>query len=255
MQVVRNIGHIKEQRRAGRRMTAFGFTALALAFVMVFWQRQQPALILVSYALMLFGYIFFSAGIQTVGKYVSNKSKKRSDEYLDKAMERLSDRYTIIHYAKLGKRVVDHLLVHNNGVLVLTVREVDGKINVNGRRWRRQGNLLRRFLNYGAPQLGNPTLDNEADVTAVKETLGAAGLPQQVEGAVVFTHPQAEVSGDSPLDVLGIDEVADHARQLANSDEFPTLTAKDRLAIVATLSSGSELEQATARPERRKRAA
>ena len=89
----------------------------------------------------------------------------------------------------------------------------------------------------------------------MREVLRAAGLPDQVEGAVVFTHPQAEVTGDAPLDVLAIDDLAEHVRLLASNGEYPSLAPKDRLAIIDALSSGSELEQVTARPERRKRAA
>lgn len=255
MQVVRNIGHIKDQQRRGRVFTAVGFVGLAAAFILVWWQRDVPALVLVAYALMLGGFVFFNMGLQTMGKFLSNERKRRPDQQIDKTLERLNDRYTIIHYAQVGKRNVDHLIVHNGGVLVLTVREVAGKIIVDGRRWRKGGNPLGRFLNYSGPQLGNPSADNEADVAAVRSTLEEAGLPDTVEGAIVFTNPLAEVSGSAPIDVVGIDELLDHVRTLANDRERPALAAKDRLAIVEALSQGRELEQATQRAERRKKAA
>jgi 8-oxo-dGTP pyrophosphatase MutT (NUDIX family) len=255
MQVVRNIGYVKEQQRRGRRFTVIGFVGLAAAFVLVLWQQQFPMLILIAYALMLFGFIFFNIGLQTMGKFLSNERKKRADQQIDRALERLNDRYTVIHYAQLGKRVVDHIVVHTGGVLVLTVREVGGKIIVNDRRWRRGGNPLGRLFNYSGPQLGNPSLDNELAVAATREALEEAGLADRVEGAIVFTSPLAEVSGSAPIDVLGIDELLDHVRTLANDRERPPLTAKERLAIIETLSQGTEFEQATPRAERRKRAA
>lgn len=255
MQIVRNVGHIKSQQRRGRIFTAIGFVGLASAFILVWWQRNYPTLVLAAYALMLIGFVFFNIGLQTMGKFVSNERKKRPDQQVDKALERLNDRYTAIHYAQLGKRAVEHMVVHNGGVLVLTLREVSGKIIVNERRWRKGGNPLGRLFNYSAPQLGNPSLDNEGDVAAVREALTAAGLEDRVEGAVVFTSPLAEVSGSAPIDVLGIDEVLDHVRTLANDRERPALTAKERLAVVEALSQGQEMEQATPRLERRKRAA
>ena len=88
MQIVRNIGHIKEQQRPGGFLTAVGFMGLAAAFVLVWWQRDAPTLILVAYALMLVGFVFFNMGLQKVSKFVSNERKKRPDEQVDKALER-----------------------------------------------------------------------------------------------------------------------------------------------------------------------
>ena len=117
-------------------------------------------------------------------------------------------------------------------------------------------NPLGRLFNYSAPQLGNPSIDNENDVNAVRGLLEGQGLPAEaVEGAVVFTSPLAEVSGEAPIDVLGIDELLEHLRALSNDRERQPLSAKDRTAIVAALSQGKELEQPAGRVERRKRAA
>jgi hypothetical protein len=255
MQIVRNVGYIKDQQKAGRLLTAVGFVGLAAAFILVWWQRNYPTLIIAAYALMLVGFVFFNMGLQRVSKYVSNERKKRPDEQVDKALTRLNDRYTVIHYAQLGKRVVDHLVVHNSGIIVLTLREVTGKVIVNENRWRKGGNPLGRFFNYSAPQLGNPSLDNGNDVTAVKTMLEEAGLPDAVEGAVVFTSPLAEVSGSAPIDVLGIDDLLDHVRATSGDQERQPLNAKERTAIVAALSQGKEFEQPATRLERRKRAA
>ncbi len=255
MQIVRNIGHIKEQQRQGRLLTAVGFVGLAAAFVLVWVQRNATGMIIIAYALMLVGFIFFNMGLQRVSKFVSNERKKRPDEQIDRALARLNDRYTVIHYAQIGGRIVDHLVVHTTGIIALTVREVTGKVIVNERRWRKGGNPLGRFFNYSAPQLGNPSTDNEHDVAAVRGLLEAQGLPDSVEGAVVFTNPLAEVTGSAPIDVLGIDELLDHVRSVSNDRERQPLNAKDRAAVVAALSQGKELEQPVGRVERRKRAA
>ena len=198
MQIIRNDAHVKSQQRRGRLLTTIGFVALAGTFVMVWLQRSRPELILLAYALMLFGFIFFNMGLQIVGKFLTNDRKKRAHQLLDRALDRLNDRFAIIHYAQVGKRAGEHQIVHTGGVLVITMREIGGKIIVNERRWRRGGNPLGRFFNYSGPQLGNPSLDNEADVAAVKALLTERGLPNEVQGVVVFTNPLAEVSGSAP---------------------------------------------------------
>lgn len=255
MQLVRNIGYIKAQQRRGRIFTAIGFIGLAIAFILVWWQRNYAPLIIVAYALMIVGFLFFNMGLQTIGKFVSNERKKRPDEQVDQALTRLNDRYTVIHYAQIGKKVIDHLIVHTSGVLVLTLREVTGQIVVDGQRWRKSGNPLGRLLNYSAPQLGNPSADNDSDVDTVREALREAGLPDNVEGTIVFTSPLAEVSGESPIDVVGIDELLGHVRDVASNSEAIPLNGKERQAVVAALSQGAEMEQPASRVERRKRPA
>ena len=255
MQLVRNVGYIRAQQRRGRLLTAVGFVGLAVAFALVWLQRENAPLIVASYALMIVGFLFFNMGLQTMGKFVSNARKQRPDEQVDKALARLNDRYTAIHYAQLGKRTVDHLIVHTSGVLVLTIREVTGKIIVNDRVWRKGGNPLGRLMNYSAPQLGSPAGDNDAAVATVRETLREAGLPDDVEGAIVFTSPLAEVSGESPIDVVGIDGLLELVRDVANAEGTSPLSSRERQATVAALSQGAELEQPTPRLERRKRTA
>ena len=58
MQVVRNIGYVKQQQRRGRILTALGFIALAFAFVLV-WQKQFVTLIIASYGAMLIGFVVY----------------------------------------------------------------------------------------------------------------------------------------------------------------------------------------------------
>ena len=161
----------------------------------------------------------------------------------------------MIHYAQIGKRVVDHLVIHTGGIIVLTLREVTGKVIVNERRWRKGGNPLGRFFNYSAPQLGNPSLDNENDVAAVRAMLEEAGLPDASRGRSSSPARWRRCPASSPIDVLGIDELLEHVRAVANDRERPPLNAKERTAIVAALSQGKELEQPATRLERRKRAA
>lgn len=253
MQKVVNVGHIKEQQRRGRWLAIIGFAALAGAFLLV-WQRTRPELILVAYGAMLLGFVAFNSGLQTVAKFSSNSRKLRADQQLDKALTRLNDRYTIIHYAQLGKRVVEHLLIGNNGVLVLTVRELPGEISVKGRKWRRGGNPFGRLFNYSGPQLGNPTLENETDIAAVKAVLAEQQLPDAVDGVIVFTNPAVTVRvADSPVDVIDLDGLPDYIRTAGR--EHPPLATKERLAMVEALSQGRDLEQTTLRAERRRRAA
>lgn len=253
MQVVRDIGYIKQQQRRGRRLTILGLVALSIAFVLV-WQQGQVGLVLLAYAAMMSGWVLFTLGLQTVTKFSSNRRKLRNDQELDQALERLNDRYALVHYPALGSRRPEHLLVHQAGVLVLTVRELPGRIGVKGTKWRRLGNPFARFVNASGPQLGNPTAENRQQVELVQSYLAENDLPDAVDGVIVFTHPTVTVHvTDSPIDVVDLEGLPDYVRGLGQ--DRPPLTTKQRLSIVEALSQGQELEQATLRGERRRRAA
>lgn len=249
MQVVRNVGYIKAQQRQGRRLTVLGLLGLSVAFVVVF-QQGRPELIILAYAAMMFGFIFFNLGLQMVSKFGSNSRKPRNDQQLDRALERLNDRYTLVHYPAIDKRHPDHLLVHNTGVLVLTVRELPGQISVTGTKWRRGGSRLLRLFNYSGPQLGNPTRENEQTVALIASYLAGQGLPDETDGVIVFTHPAVTVRvTDSPVDVVDLDGLPPYIRALGR--DRPQLTAQERQAIIDALSQGENLEQTTVSAARR----
>ena len=139
---------------------------------------------------LAFGFIFFNAGMQQVARW---SRRPRTDIELDSILQRLNDRYTLIHYPELPGRRPDHVLGMPGGLLVMTVREIGGQMRVDGRRWRRLGSLLGRMFIFGGPQLGSPTDENELQVKSVREHLEAEELTAEIEGAVVFVHPNVEV--------------------------------------------------------------
>jgi hypothetical protein len=237
MRVVRNIGYIKSRRRAGRIMVALGMLILAVSLAILF---SSPGLVIFGMVLTIVGYFFFFGGLQQVARW---GRKNRNDELLDNALSRLSDRnYALIHYADFDGRRPDHILVTPARLLVITAREIGGRVRVKGRSWRKGGLMLASLFNLGGPQLGNPTLENEQQVEALREFLQAEGLPGDVEGAVVFVNPLVEVEVvETSVPVLHVTELFDYVR--APGDEV-TLSARDRDLLIEKLARGKELERA-----------
>jgi Nuclease-related domain len=257
MRVVRNIGYVKRRRRFARLSSLFGFLFLASTFPLVFLWNQSSNLVVVAYLLLFVGFILFNMGMQQLGKWSNNARHPRNDLALDARLQSLPDKYALIHYPKLGKRVVEHMLIHPGGVLVITARDYPGKVTVQGNRWRRSGLGLSRLFGFSGPQLGNPSIDTERGIGAVEEVLAAAQQEVDVTGAVVFISPMAELDVEDPgYPTMRVEDLPGYVRSL---EVDPSFRATDRDALVGLLGQGEEIElpqvKRTRRPVKVKRRA
>jgi hypothetical protein len=236
VRIVRNTGYIRQRKRGAKLMAGLGLLMLLGSWGLVIVSAN---LFLFGTIGLAFGFIFFNAGMQQVARW---SRRPRTDVELDTVLQRLNDRHTLIHYPALPGRRPDHVLVTPTGLLVMTVREIGGRMRVDGRRWRRLGSPFGRVFVFGGPQLGNPTDENELQVKAVRDLLEAEEQSAEIEGAVVFVHPDVEVEiNEATVPILHITELMDHIR--SDSGQQATLSGKDRDALVELLSRGDELER------------
>jgi len=242
MKIIRHDAYIAKRKRNAKLLALLGFLMLTGTLFLAL----NPRLILPSYLAMLFGFILFNLGMQQVGKWSRNP---RNDQALDFHLKSLPDRVTIVHYAEVGNKRIDHVLVHPGGALVITAKEIDGEIIQNKGRWRRKSAGLRRFLSFSGPQLGNPSVETESAIRALESLLAEKQFEVEVEGAIVFVHPQTELHVEEPdFPVLHADELA-HFVGAIPADV--SLTAKDREQLVALL-RGSEVVDAPVATGRRR---
>lgn len=233
MRVIRDIGHIKRRKRRARWMALVGFALLASTF----WIALYDQFLLLAYGLLLVGFVIFNNGMQQIGKW---NRPMRNDQILDRALSKLGDKFTMIHFATLGNKTIEHLLVHPQGVVVFVPREMMGGVKVKGNRWRKRGGGLRRVFGMGGPQLGNPSLEVEHAVSAVETALQEHGLDIPVDGAVVFTDPRVDIEAEAPdWPILLPAEVPRFVRDLPDAT---TLKPDERQRVVDVLSKGDSLE-------------
>ena len=251
MRVVRNIGHVKRRKRAAKWTALLGFVVLAAALALGF----VPQLFWLAYLLLFLGFVLFNVGMQQVGKW-NRGPKYRNDSLLDQKLAPFSDRYVLIHYPKLGDKVVEHLLVYPGGVMVLTARELAGEVVARGDRWRRGGAIFRRVFSISGPQLGNPSAETRRGIETVERYLNDKQFEVDVDGAVVFVNPRVILDVDEPdLPVLTIEELPDFVRDLPVDE---TIRQSEQRDLVDVLSVGDELETTartrTRRPVRKRAA-
>jgi hypothetical protein len=249
MRLVRNIGYVKKRKRFARLSSLFGFIFLAATFPLVFIWGQSSNLVVIAYVFLFLGFILFNMGMQQLGKWSNTPRHPRNDLALDAKLQLLPDKYVLIHYARLGKRVVEHLLIHPGGVLVITAKDYPGKVVVEGNRWRRKGLGLTRMFGMSGPQLGNPGIETEQGIAMVEETLKAGQLEVDVEGVIVFTSELVDLEIDEPVyPTIRLEDLPGFARSL---EIDPSLRAVDRDGLSALLGKGEELELQEVRRTRR----
>jgi len=199
--VARNLEQVQSNKRLSRLKVLAGILLFLIGAPISF--LGNLAFLLVAYTAVVIGFVLFNSGLQGIAKW---GRKVRNDQLVDQELRRLSDRYTLVHYSRIGNRTLDHVLVHETGLLVMTTKEVIGRVEVRGAKYRKPGqSMIGRFIGMGGPQLGQPPTENGLDRKALLEALAAAAernwpTDVPVDGLIVFVAPRLALNADAAAD-------------------------------------------------------
>jgi hypothetical protein len=237
MRIVRNVGHLKKKKQIARLSAFFGFLMLGSTFALIFF----PGYVGTAYILLIIGFVLFNYGMQQLGKWSNTTRHVRDDLALDAALNSFSDKFVLMHYVLIGKKIVEHLLISPAGIVVVATRDLPGVVTVEGKRWRKKSGGLTRFFMFSGPSLGSPSTDVERDIKLTIDALEAAMLEVDVFGAVVFTSEAIEIDATDPeFPTMRISHFADFIRGLPAD---PTFKTNERDALVALFGGGAKLEE------------
>ncbi len=244
MKVYRDVEYIKKRKRQATLTSIAGVALLGSAFWLASAGGQSG--VFVAYIPLLAGTIIFHLGMQQVGKW--NRAQ-RNDVILDALLKDLGERYSLIHYAKIGKRVVEHALVYPAGVLTITARDLPGRVAYREGRWRKVGQGLSRFFGMGGAFLGNPTTDTAADVQAMSGFLAKEQLQADIDGVVTFLNPKVTLDVSEPeFPVTNGDGLKPY---IATLPADSGLSSGERQRIVELLTRDGAFEAPPVAPSRR----
>jgi hypothetical protein len=241
VQILRDAGRIKAQRRQARWLTAAGIALLAGVLIVSnvmsgLASEALPVWIVLSYGGLIAGFVCFNAGLQGLTKWSEAPNRPRRDRVIDNHLRRLNDRYALFHYVTLDKRVYDHIVVHPGGVTVLISRDNFGPISYTGGRWRKSASLVARIFNFAGPPIGNPHAEAASQAQGVQEFLHAQGITAEVDSAIVFTSPRVVLTVDESA--IPIRRVEDLPGLLREKAATPLLQGGQRLQVVKLLTAG-----------------
>ena len=244
MKVYRDVEYIKKRKRLATLTAVIGVALLGSAFWLASKGGQSG--VFVAYIPLLAGTIIFHLGMQQVGKW--NRAQ-RNDVVLDALLKDLGERYALVHYARVGKRTIEHALVYPGGVLTITARDLPGGVAYRGGRWRKVGQGISRFFGMGGAFLGNPTADTAADIAAVKSLLVEEHATVDVDGVVAFLNPKVTLDVVEPdFPVTNADGLKPYIASLSADAGLPSV---DRQRIVELLTRDGAFEVPQAVPTRR----
>jgi hypothetical protein len=243
MRIIRHSSYIQQRKRRARWLALIGFAVLTSTLFIAL----NPAMLLPAYVAMLLGFITFNIGMQQIGRWSRNP---RNDQLIDRHLDKLGDRYIVIHYPPLENKRLDHLLIYPGGALVINAKEIDGEVMVKGNRWKRKVKGLRRFLSFSGPQLGQPGVETDNAIALAEDFLQKHQMEIDVNGIVVFLHPITELEVEDPeYPVLHGDELASFVSSLEPDESF---TRAERDTLIELLSKGADVHAPVTSSSRRR---
>ena len=251
MKVYRDLAYVQKRKRTATLASVAGVALLGSAFWLASGGGESG--VFFAYIPLLAGTILFHLGMQQVGKW--NRAQ-RNDVILDALLKDLGDRYTLIHFARLGKRTIEHALVFPGGVLTITARDLAGAVAYQNGRWRKVRQGISRFFGMGGAFLGNPAADAAADVKAVSEFLTQEQMQVDVDGVIAFINPRITLDVAEPDYPVTNGEGLRPFIQTLPAD--PSLQTADRQRLVELLTREGAFEAPpvvqTRRPVKRRAA-
>lgn len=236
MRVVRNEEFLKKRTQFTQRGSLVGMGLLLVSLVLS--TRNQPQLTLISWGLLLVGFVVAMISVQMGNRYVR---PPRPDTVLDKVLKGLDSRFVAYHYFYPA----EHLLLTPSGLVAIQMQEQRGRISVRGKRWRHGTFLqwLRMFI--GESPLGNPGAELRRTMAATAKALSDMGdevsaLP--LEGLVVFYSEKAQLTVEDPeCTVITAEQLKAKLREMA--DAHPALPSRSHKAAAAALAGQAPLEE------------
>ncbi|HYP41640.1 MAG TPA: nuclease-related domain-containing protein [Chloroflexia bacterium] len=246
MNTFTNEHYLKDQLRRAKRLQLFGVLSIFLSFFLSFGFGVNYFLVYLAYPFLLAGLPLWTIGRATVRRLGMTP---RADHLLTNELKALNNKHTLHHYATVGGKTINHLLIAPAGVLIMQSSESVGPVTCqggpNGDRWKSKSNILDRLTGL-RPPVGNPTKDLDAATSVVRQLLTDSGKPNvPVKGLIVFTtNPDLEIE-ECTYPAVPLSEVRQATRELLldiggdraeGSNVDAILTSEDRRRINLALS-------------------
>ena len=207
MNIATNEPLVKRNTRIAQVTMIGGLAVLAGGMFISF---RMPERFTLSLAALMVGFLLSQIGI-----YYSNRwaRRPRPDEVINKALKGLDGRHTMYHYIA----PVSHLLIGPSGVWIIMPMHQAGKISYTKGRWKQRGGNFYIKI-FAQESLGRPDLEVASEVETIekflKQKLGEDSKIPDIQVALVFVNPKAEILVDGDVNAPAYTVKADNLKDL-----------------------------------------
>lgn len=236
METIINNPLVERNRRIATWLFLGTFLILAGSFIYfnyaIFTQTGDSGTLLVLQALAL--PVIFVMTIFSIRMTNLWNREPHPENALAEGLKSLSKKSLIFHYHHLPAR---HVLIAPQGVFAIVTRWHEGKITVDGEKWKTDKSGVSQFLsNLRMDGVGNPSDEARKAAAHVQKLLKDIAPNVEVQPLVVFVSPKAVLEISNPsVPVLYADEskdpsLNDYMRKL-NEQQRPDKQAKVKLPL------------------------
>jgi hypothetical protein len=196
-----------------------------------FMSMSQPQYFQPTLILLALGFIFATASSHLVNRWVR---EPRADQVLSLTLKKFGNDYVLFNYTAPPP----HVLLTPSRLYAIVVKNQDGQITVNGRRFSRKFTWS-RFLRFFADEgLGAPAAEAENRVDKLEKFLGknlSEGELPEIKPLILFVHKNVDliVNDSDGIPVMRSNELKTYLRE---QDKNRAISAPQRQKLTQILS-------------------
>lgn len=194
MKVITNTDIIENRTRWAKRVAPLTMLFLIGGLVTNILSINQPEYFQYTLILLALGFIFASISSYLVNRWVR---EPRADQFLASTLKKFSNDYALFNYTS----PTSHVLLTPSRLYAVLVKNQNGQITVEGRRFHRKfswGRVLRFFADEG---LGSPVAEVENGVDRLHKLL-KQHLPDEkipdIQPLIIFSNKQVDLKVNDP---------------------------------------------------------
>lgn len=214
MRVYTNNQLITSRAKWARRIAPLTMFFLIGGLITNFMSMSQPQYFQPTLILLALGFVFATASSHLVNRWVR---EPRADQVLSTTLKKFGNDFALFNYTAPPP----HVLLTPSRLYAVVVKNQDGRITVNGRRFSRQFTWARFFRFFADEGLGAPAAEAENRVDKLdkflRKNLGEVELPE-IKPLIIFTHKDVDlIVENSDIPVMRTNELKTYLRDQEKS--------------------------------------
>lgn len=210
MRVYTNTEIIQSRAKWARRIAPLTMLFLIGGLITNFMSMNQPQYFQPTLILLALGFVFATASSHLVNRWVR---EPRADQVLTTTLKKFGNDFVLFNYTAPPP----HVLLTPSRLYALVVKNQDGQIIVNGRRYSRKFTWNRFFRFFADEGLGSPAAEAENRLDKLdkflRKNLAEEEIPE-LKPLIIFTHKNVElIVNNSDIPVMRTNELKTYLRE------------------------------------------